>query len=471
MQSSDVDMNFCSSSLLQKTSDEKYIQSKTSNIKSKQILSGFINNHLERSRKLSSSYHVRNRHRRRHCRRIPLTFDINHKSKDSNELKNQLSLNNNKINIESLKPIENIEQEENHVNNSDEQIKAQQAQLQRAIYNAKQTPLIPLIVDIDYRSLFDLSQQEYGLLINILNLLRNSLINPTTTSNNFDDEEIAQQHQEQFFYENLRHADESSSTTMTSIDMRPLEEIEADAAYAFQLQEEEYSKNSITPFLSYQQNSGDKHPSHPIVNFGGQIILSDAELAAHLQAEENHQQQQQQQRRNQRRIPQPTTNRNYQSNESENITIPPFASPTNPPSFGGNNNRAAPNVLSLIRTLASSGVTSRGSPNFRSHRNRNIENIDEDFGPNDYENLLQLDESVNKNALSSDQINRLPTEKFRRLPNTTTEEKQCSVCWDEFEPNQTLRRLPCLHRYHQSCIDNWLKTKNLCPVCRTPPIK
>ncbi|CAF4467247.1 unnamed protein product [Rotaria sp. Silwood2] len=298
-----------------------------------------------------------------------------------------------------------------------------------------------------------------------------SLINPTTTSNNFDDEEIAQQHQEQFFYENLRHADESSSTTMTSIDMRPLEEIEADAAYAFQLQEEEYSKNSITPFLSYQQNSGDKHPSHPIVNFGGQIILSDAELAAHLQAEENHQQQQQQQRRNQRRIPQPTTNRNYQSNESENITIPPFASPTNPPSFGGNNNRAAPNVLSLIRTLASSGVTSRGSPNFRSHRNRNIENIDEDFGPNDYENLLQLDESVNKNALSSDQINRLPTEKFRRLPNTTTEEKQCSVCWDEFEPNQTLRRLPCLHRYHQSCIDNWLKTKNLCPVCRTPPIK
>ncbi|CAF0886548.1 unnamed protein product [Rotaria sp. Silwood1] len=170
MQSANVDMDFCSYSLLLEKSDQEHIQSKFSNTKSKQILSGFVNVHSKRSRKSSCPYPIRNRHRHR---RIPLTFDTTHISKDSNELKNQLIVNNKKINIESLKPIENITQEEDYLTKSHEQIKEEQAQLQRAIYNAKQTPLIPLIVDIDYHSLFNLSPQQNALLISIINLLRN----------------------------------------------------------------------------------------------------------------------------------------------------------------------------------------------------------------------------------------------------------------------------------------------------------
>ncbi|CAF3372628.1 unnamed protein product [Rotaria sp. Silwood1] len=294
-----------------------------------------------------------------------------------------------------------------------------------------------------------------------------SLINTAVASNNIDDEEIAQQYQEQLFYDTISRTTEPSSEVMTSIDMRPLEELDADAAYALQLQEEEYSKNSITPFLSYQQNLNDRAASNAIVNFGNDIIAGDAELAAQLQADEN--KKQQQQKDNQRRIPYSTINRNPQSNASGSVTNPPFFNPTNQlPSFSGNNNHVNNNFVSLLRAFTSRGQSFRGSHRFRGHGNRNIENTEEDFGPDDYENLLELDASVNKQALSNDQINTLPTEKFRHSANTTAEENQCSICWDNFEPNQTLRRLPCLHRYHQSCIDNWLKTSSLCPVCRTP---
>lgn len=55
------------------------------------------------------------------------------------------------------------------------------------------------------------------------------------------------------------------------------------------------------------------------------------------------------------------------------------------------------------------------------------------------------------------QINRLPTEKFRLLPNSNPEENKCSVCMDDFKQDEVLRRLRCLHRYHKDCIDNWLK--------------
>ncbi|CAF1193345.1 unnamed protein product [Rotaria sordida] len=286
-----------------------------------------------------------------------------------------------------------------------------------------------------------------------------SLINPVVASNDIDDEEIAQQHQVEGFYEVLKLANEPTPEIMPSIDMRPLEEIDADTAYAFQLQEEEYAKNSIPPFLTHEQNSNDTTASDTIVNVDDHLIVSDAEYAAHLQAEEN----QKQQKHNQRRIPHSTTNRNHQSRESENIPIPPFLNPTNHhPSFGENNNRFINDLASLIRTLASNSLPSHGHRN----RNGNIENTEEDFGPDDYENLLELDESVRKKVLSNDEINRLPTETFRRLPNTSAEENQCSICWDDFELNQTLRRLPCVHRYHQTCIDNWLKTSNLCPLIK-----
>ncbi|KXS14670.1 hypothetical protein M427DRAFT_70453 [Gonapodya prolifera JEL478] len=45
---------------------------------------------------------------------------------------------------------------------------------------------------------------------------------------------------------------------------------------------------------------------------------------------------------------------------------------------------------------------------------------------------------------------------------------ECPVCLDPlFAPNKVIRRLPCGHRFHTTCVDAWLvQRRGVCPVCR-----
>ncbi len=43
---------------------------------------------------------------------------------------------------------------------------------------------------------------------------------------------------------------------------------------------------------------------------------------------------------------------------------------------------------------------------------------------------------------------------------------QCSVCWEDFKLNESVRQLNCDHLYHDPCIVPWLELHGTCPVCR-----
>jgi hypothetical protein len=92
---------------------------------------------------------------------------------------------------------------------------------------------------------------------------------------------------------------------------------------------------------------------------------------------------------------------------------------------------------------------------------------DRDFGADDYEMLLRLDETVEKKGASSNTIEALPTQTVPvgGITGAAGEKLSCPVCLEEFVEGAELRSLPCLHRFHKSCIDKWLGLKASCPVC------
>jgi len=44
--------------------------------------------------------------------------------------------------------------------------------------------------------------------------------------------------------------------------------------------------------------------------------------------------------------------------------------------------------------------------------------------------------------------------------------RTCDVCMGEYAAGEELKTLPCFHTFHRGCIDEWLKKRMSCPVCR-----
>jgi len=89
----------------------------------------------------------------------------------------------------------------------------------------------------------------------------------------------------------------------------------------------------------------------------------------------------------------------------------------------------------------------------------------------DYERLLDIfgDGSDNRRGADEETIRRLPITRLNNiedeLPNIR-EYRVCSICLEDFEKGQTRKVLPCLHGFHDKCIDRWLGSNACCPICK-----
>lgn len=124
--------------------------------------------------------------------------------------------------------------------------------------------------------------------------------------------------------------------------------------------------------------------------------------------------------------------------------------------------------------------------------------LDREFDDLDYETLraLDADNAPSVPSMSEEEINALPVHKYKvsgsqsdlaamQHASTSSPQKQqdisidvsnskgssddeltCSVCLEQVNVGEVIRSLPCLHQYHASCIDPWLRQQGTCPVCK-----
>ncbi|XP_009403311.2 uncharacterized protein LOC135581673 isoform X1 [Musa acuminata AAA Group] len=93
-----------------------------------------------------------------------------------------------------------------------------------------------------------------------------------------------------------------------------------------------------------------------------------------------------------------------------------------------------------------------------------------------YEELLALEEKMGtvSTALSEEQLSKClkrnlyePTYQATGIAVCGDENMKCSICQEEFIREQEVGELQCEHLYHATCIEQWLRRKNWCPICKS----
>ncbi|KAL1198673.1 putative E3 ubiquitin-protein ligase RHG1A [Cardamine amara subsp. amara] len=126
-----------------------------------------------------------------------------------------------------------------------------------------------------------------------------------------------------------------------------------------------------------------------------------------------------------------------------------------------NNNLRLEDVMLLNQTMLYEGTTGIHD-RYRDMR-LDVDNMS-------YEELLALEErigdvctGVNEETIS----NRLNQRKYKINTKSPQDAEPCCICQEEYTEGEDMGTLECGHEFHSQCIKEWLKQKNLCPICKT----
>ncbi|CAM0909637.1 unnamed protein product [Alopecurus aequalis] len=92
-----------------------------------------------------------------------------------------------------------------------------------------------------------------------------------------------------------------------------------------------------------------------------------------------------------------------------------------------------------------------------------------------YEELLQLEDRIGSvsTALSEEQFAKClsrnlykRTDRVLEVNRAVVDDVKCSICQEEYIEGEEVGRMRCEHQYHVCCIQEWLRQKNWCPICK-----
>ena len=134
-----------------------------------------------------------------------------------------------------------------------------------------------------------------------------------------------------------------------------------------------------------------------------------------------------------------------------------------------------PNALThMLFAHAASIYDRRSSPSGYNADNQfvnfmNIAMTNRDFTSADFEMLQSLDEGNSSRGATEAQLRSLPVHVQQEARGAGADDGAdgvCSVCLEPYEKGQRVKSAPCLHRFHESCLDKWLVEKPSCPICK-----
>jgi hypothetical protein len=105
---------------------------------------------------------------------------------------------------------------------------------------------------------------------------------------------------------------------------------------------------------------------------------------------------------------------------------------------------------------------------------RRLQLLQRDFTAEDYEMLQGLDDDENRSGAAQQAIDQLPVRKLRAADlaeYSAASGQACNVCLGPYEVGEDVRTLPCLHQFHKDCIDNWLRRRAVCPICKCSVVR
>lgn len=115
-------------------------------------------------------------------------------------------------------------------------------------------------------------------------------------------------------------------------------------------------------------------------------------------------------------------------------------------------------------------------PNYQRNADPFFDNDeDEDEGGHDHIPPMILQQLLGHHLITSPprprgldprMINNLPVHSFEPLTANNESIQQCSICLESFQAGDRIRMIPCLHKFHVTCIDQWFRQSHHCPVCK-----
>ena len=82
------------------------------------------------------------------------------------------------------------------------------------------------------------------------------------------------------------------------------------------------------------------------------------------------------------------------------------------------------------------------------------------------EQVMQMMRNRGEHPTDQAILNELPETQIDDVTKLDPEKKNCVICLGDFKNGDKATVLPCIHLFHSYCIQNWLKTKNCCPICK-----